>query len=256
MTDWFEAKEALASGEATPVALYCTDAADLTRRIVSYYRSLHTTDPAAVESASEDWEADYCQVRSAIPGGHCSLIVSFLRDHANVLDLLGKALDPMDTHTWHLTLCRQGRGRPKKTLVAPPEPRQLGGVCAIDAKIALLLATRLEKRDWSQPDPLESDATTFLRQHAAFLDRLALTLDPPNRKQLHLTFHRERAGRRADPMLQMFKASRINLELYFASMRAGGKQEAAIEELKSNFSRPQIFRAKRHYRDRRTNSRN
>ena len=30
--DWFDAKEALASGEAQPVALYCADAADLTRR--------------------------------------------------------------------------------------------------------------------------------------------------------------------------------------------------------------------------------
>jgi hypothetical protein len=56
MKDWFDAKEALASGEARPVALYCVNAADLTRRITSCFTSSFDANPLAVAATGEDWE--------------------------------------------------------------------------------------------------------------------------------------------------------------------------------------------------------
>src|SRR5438270_3180088 len=102
MKDWFDAKEALARGEAQPVVLYCVDAADLTRRIASCFTSSLDANQLAVSATGEDWEGDYAQVRSAIRTGNPLLVASFLREHASVLAGLGRALDPTDTRTWHL----------------------------------------------------------------------------------------------------------------------------------------------------------
>jgi hypothetical protein len=257
MKDWFDAKEALASGEAQPVALYCVDAADLTRRITSCFTSSFDANPLAVAATGEDWEGDYTQVISAIRTGNPLLVASFLRDHASVLASLGRALDPTDTRTWHLVWGRKGRGRPRRGSLAQSNPRQLGHVCGIEAKIVLQIAYRLEKRHWDRGDLLfKKDVTQFLQSHATFLDRLARKLDPPDPRHPHLTFCRESAGRRPDPMLQMFKASHIARDLRFAIKRGGGKQEAAIEELRPRYSRAQIFRAKRHLRTQQKNSRN
>jgi hypothetical protein len=257
MKDWFDAKEALASGRAQPVALYCVDAADLMRRAASCFTSSPNTKPLAVAATGEDWEGDYTQVRSAIRTGNPILLASFLRDHASVLVALGRALDPTDTRTWHLVWGRKGGGRPRRASLAQPDPRQWGHVCRMDAKIVLLIASRLEKRHWDRGDlPLKKDVSQFSRKHAAFLDRLALKLDPPDPRHRHLTFRRKGAGRRPDPMLQMFKASGIAMALRFAINSGGGKQEAAIEELKARYSRAQIFREKRHSRTQQKNSRN
>ena len=257
MKDWFDAKEALASGEAQPVAPYCVDAADLTRRIATCFTSSLDAKPLAVAATGEDWEGDHAQVRSAIRTGNPILLASYLRDHANVLVSLGRALDPTDTRTWHLVWGRKGGGRPRRTSSAQPDPRQWGHVCCMDAKIVLLIANRLEKRHWDPGGlPLKKDVSQFLRRHAAFLDRLALKLGPPDPRQPHLTFSRKDAGRRPDHMLQMFKASHIAMALRFAIKRGRGKQEAAIEELKPRYSRAQIFRVKRLFRTQQKNSRN
>ena len=60
-----------------------------------------------------------------------------------------------------------------------------------------------------------------------------------------MKFVRTGRGRRADPN-KMLRDSAIRMELRLATRKAGGKQEAAIADLKAKgISRATVFRAKK-----------
>ena len=101
-----------------------------------------------------------------------------------------------------------------------------------------------------------SAVTGIVRRHARLLERLAANLDPNSSRGTRLRFNRKGAGRRSDATRQLLKNSAIAMELRFETMRARGKQEAAIFTLSHRVSRATMFRSKHGGRCRLKKSRN
>jgi len=139
------AKNAIAEGEAGPVADYLNDAAKLLV-LLSTWLEAHEEQQGAQSNdsapgskdggASEDWVASYDQVRRAIEIGDTGSLASFARELGSVLQLLHLRLDKKaSAGRWLLTFERMP-GRPLDPFEKARKRRGVG-IALMEARSAL-----------------------------------------------------------------------------------------------------------------------
>ena len=239
----------------------------------------HHQEPIEDRKYLDDWDCTYSQVALVIAKGATPLIASFLGDHVKFLMALGKAFNADNRSRWHFAQHRKGAGRRRR--VDPPT-QHARACAAYPSVIEALAAANLEPvrsycataaarlrnvAEWlengldpipptsSRPEPRADTpakvgddgltTTEFLREHANFLAEWAPAFAPINPRETHLVLKRNGAGRRTAPRSKLLTASSRRMELQFATLGAGGKQDAALEELRSRHSPSTYLRAKR-----------
>ncbi len=130
--DVFDAKEALASGDAQPVGHHLRDLGEVLNLLADLFNSADTEKgppwqiqlvprgrqrvrvkgKAARAPDDSEWEGSLVQIRQAIANGSAEAIGSYLRDAADFLSRLAPALNPAPgSRNWRLKFVREGRGR-------------------------------------------------------------------------------------------------------------------------------------------------
>jgi hypothetical protein len=187
----------------------------------------------SVRATSFPEEADPFNAKRALQEGDEHGVGYFARDHAEALSLLADLFDPPQGTARKLEFVSHRRQRP-----APDDA-----------------ASRDEDSEWEGTldqvkAAIECGSLTligsYLRDAADVYRQVGDALDPPSGSRgWSLEFVRKGRGRRDDPN-KVFRDLAITTELRFATRKARGKQDAAIEDLKGKgLSRAKIFRAKK-----------
>jgi len=188
----------------------------------------------AVPSPPE--EAGAFNAKEAISSGHEAPVGQYVRDLAEVLNVLASLLDPTNEQNRGLRLQFVAQGHPTAL-----KKRKLARAEADEDWDSSLLQVR---------EAIENGNAVavgwYFRDAAGLLNRLAGVLTGQQGSGgRRLKFHRKRPGKPFDPSKRWEDAAIVR-ELAEATLRYG-KQEAAIAEVaqKRNISRAKIMRAKK-----------
>jgi flagellin-specific chaperone FliS len=128
--DYFTAKEGMRNGKPQDVACYVRDVSKILSRLANMldppdgqkekwslkFVSQSGADrrkPETEPAEAREWYSDYANASECIEAGKAAPVGWYLRDTAEILDSLGRTLDPQhSSREWGLRFVRRRRGKP------------------------------------------------------------------------------------------------------------------------------------------------